>query len=108
MSPLAVLQGLLLQVFDKNIGELALYKAIVSSQRASAAGRSTSEVEDALWAALDIALSNSGKLMVVVDGMDQFGEVESHKFLEHLERFVRDTSLSKQLLYRKFSLQYCR
>lgn len=86
MSPLAVLHGLLLQVFDKNVGDLPLYKAIVSSQRASAAGRSTSEVEDALWAALDTGLSKSGKLMVVVDGIDQLGEVASLKFLERLEK----------------------
>jgi hypothetical protein len=86
MSPLAVLQGLLLQVFDRNIGDLSLFREIVSAQRASEAGRPTSEVEDGLWAALDTGLSHSDKLMIVVDGIDQFGEVASLQFLERLKK----------------------
>lgn len=85
-SPLAVLQGLLLQVFDRKVGDLSLFKAIISAQRLSTAGRPTSEVENALWAALDTGLSESGKLMLVVDGIDQFGEVASVEFLERLQK----------------------
>jgi Cdc6-like AAA superfamily ATPase len=85
MTPLAVLQGLVLQVFDTNVGDLSLFRAIVSAQRASKAGRPTSEVEDALWGALDAGFRESGKLMIVVDGIDQFGESTSLQFLERLQ-----------------------
>jgi hypothetical protein len=43
-------------------------------------------VEDGLWAALDTGLSHSDKLMIVVDGIDQFGEVASLQFLERLKK----------------------
>ena len=86
MSPLAVLQGLVLQVFDRNIGDLSLFRAILSAQSASEAGRPPAEVEDALWAALDKGLSESGKLMILVDGIDQFGEIVSLQFLERLQK----------------------
>ena len=85
-SPLAVLQGLVLQIFDKDVGNLSLFKAIVSAQGTSTAGRPASEVEDAFWAALDTGLSKSGKLMIVVDGIDQFGENASIQFLERLQK----------------------
>jgi hypothetical protein len=97
MTPLAVLRGLVLQVFDRNIGDLSLFKAIVSAQRSSEAGRPLSEVEDALWAALDSGVSQSGKLMIVVDGIDQFGEVLSLQFLERLQKICSKHEQTKAI-----------
>jgi hypothetical protein len=94
LSSLALVMALVLQVFDKDLGDSALYEAVKSAMKLSTAGRSASEVEEALWSALDVAMTYSGPIILVIDGLDSLGESMSAV----LERIQKLSSVRYTLL----------
>lgn len=86
ISSLAVAKALVLQVFDRDVGDTSLYKRVNDAVELSTAGRPSTEVEDALWSALETALSKSGQVMLIVDGIDTLGETTSIQCLERIQR----------------------
>lgn len=105
MTSLAVVKALVLQVFDKDVGNIAFYKAIMSAVAVSDAGRPVHDVENALWAALDVAMAKSQPTMFIVDGIDSVGQ--DSDILERIQRLassnesVKAIALSRPLMKRE-------
>lgn len=85
-SVVAVAKGILLQLLDRNVGNLNLYRIICDILETSAKAKSTQEVENALWRAIEIALHTIPQTMLVIDGIDALdgGEPSALKLLERL------------------------
>ncbi|KAI5782676.1 hypothetical protein EDC01DRAFT_729948 [Geopyxis carbonaria] len=71
-SSASVVKGLLLQLLERNVGDIALYKVLSALYERTEKRGVTDNLEAALWKAFESALEKStNKLMIVVDGLDQ-------------------------------------
>jgi hypothetical protein len=95
MTSVAVVKSLVLQVFEKNAGNTALYKTIMSAVAMSDAGRPVHDVEDALWSALDVAMAQSQPTMFIVDGIDSVGQ--DSDILERIQRLASTNTAVKAI-----------
>ncbi|MCJ1313250.1 hypothetical protein MMC25_006927 [Agyrium rufum] len=70
-SPLSLVKGLLLQLFDSAVGDLELYQRLCEEYRNSK-DIASYNTEDSLWAVLkDTLLSWTQPVTIIVDGLDQ-------------------------------------
>lgn len=69
-SPLSLIKSLLLQILDRKVGHQQLVLKIQDVMEMSAKGRTALDIEQALWEALDLALTNE-KIIILIDGLDQ-------------------------------------
>lgn len=69
-SPLSLIKSLLLQILDRKVGHQKLVLKIQDVMEMSAKGRTALDIEQALWEALDLALTNE-KIIILIDGLDQ-------------------------------------
>ncbi len=85
-TPLSVLKRLVLQSLEQNVGNMSLYKLLSSMVDVSTGARRESDLEEALWNALDQALKTDEYTMLVVDGLDQLagGEAARIRFLDRV------------------------
>ena len=83
-NDLAVAKNIALQVFEKLIGNMDLYKALCGAHTAGTAGKTPEQVADLLWAAIDGALSYLDKTMIIVDGTDVLEAKHQQKLLQRL------------------------
>jgi hypothetical protein len=66
-----VVKGLLLQVLQLNVGDNALYKSLAAAYQLSVRGSLTSQVETALWSALESGLRSDRNQAIVLDGVER-------------------------------------
>ena len=84
-TSLAVAKSLSLQLLEKNIGDEALFHALVKAYDLSQSNETTvAKIEEALWAALDRGLdqfAGKGKdhLVIVIDGLNELKNHDSIK-----------------------------
>ncbi|KAI9768306.1 MAG: hypothetical protein M1840_004914 [Geoglossum simile] len=100
-SSLSVVKGLLLQLLEKNAGDLALYKTVSAVYERTERQNITDDLELAVWNAFSSALRNNPhKLMVVIDGLDQLegGEAESLTLCERLQGVAKANDNVKCIL----------
>ena len=83
-SDLAIAKGLVLQVFDKLIGDNTLYKAICGAMQAEFAGKPQDQVVDLLWLAIQNSISSMDKTMVIIDGTDALETEQQTRLLQRL------------------------
>lgn len=85
-APLSVLKHLVLQSLEQNVGNVSLYKLLSSVLEMSAGTENGSDIEDALWKALDQALKTDENILLILDGLDQItgGEAIRTKFLDRI------------------------
>lgn len=67
----AVVKGLLLQLLERSVGDISLFKVLSALYERTEKAGVTDNVESALWKAFDEALKSTSRLMIVVDGLDQ-------------------------------------
>ena len=94
-TSLAVVKSLSLQLLEKNIGDEALFHALVKAHDLSQSNETTvAKLEEALWAALDIGLdqfAGKGKdhLVIVIDGLNELKNHDSiRSVMERLGLFT--------------------
>ena len=94
-TSLAVAKSLSLQLLEKNIGDEALFRALVKAYNLSQSNETTvAKLEEALWAALDIGLdqfAGKGKdyLAIVIDGLNELKNHDSIRtVMERLGHFT--------------------
>lgn len=102
-SPLSVLKNLVLQALEHNVGNVSLYKLLFSALEISAGRESANDIEDALWKALDEALTTDEHTMLILDGFDQItgGEATRTQFLERLHTTCARQSTVKCIVLTK-------
>ncbi|KAK1750959.1 hypothetical protein QBC47DRAFT_331102 [Echria macrotheca] len=111
-TTLAFLKGVLYQLLEKNVGDVALYEKLVSAYEAFDKHHSESKLEESLWAALETGLrtinDRHANLVIIVDGFHQLGVVGNrdplgfHKQLRAcVSKFktIRVITLSKSISY---------
>ena len=89
-SPLSLIKSLLLQLLDRQIGSEKLLSHTNEAIKQAQSGRSSAEVETALWSALESSLDNR-KLLILVDGLDQLNSarIDNPPVLEILDRVTK-------------------
>ena len=100
-----MVKNLLLQLLEQSVGNVDLYKSLVSVFEKSIKFGHSAETESALWTALDTALSKSHNLVIVVDGLDEVngGDASAIELLGRLHELtakrdtVRTITLSRPL-----------
>ncbi|RDL37292.1 Uncharacterized protein BP5553_04725 [Venustampulla echinocandica] len=105
-TSLNVVKGLLLQMLQLSVGDNALYKSLSLAYKLSVTGSSTSQVESALWKALEGGLRSDRNQAIIVDGIDDLsgGETASLKLLQQLNSVVSKHSMTKCVVFsRPFS-----
>ncbi|KAI9703724.1 MAG: hypothetical protein M1836_007494 [Candelina mexicana] len=96
----AVVKGLLLQLIDLRVGDIALYKSLAEVLTTSTSAKTLVELENAVWTALEAGLEKSGNLMSVIDGLDQLngGEEASHALLKKIHKITGKPNAVKSLI----------
>lgn len=84
VTPLSVVKGLVLQAFDRLIGDQAFYKGLCAVVHADTEGKRPHELANLLWVALDSALSKMSQTMIIIDGVEILGEDEQYALLHRL------------------------
>ena len=108
-TSLNLIKGLVLQLLEQSVGDIALYHSLVAVFEMSAKSKDASEVESALWRAFDTALKTSNNLVILVDGLDVIagGEPAALKLLEKLHDVTsRHSSVKTIVLARPSSKPY--
>lgn len=84
-----------------NVGDNSLYKSLATAYELSVLGAPISQVEDALWKALEGGLRSDRYQTIVIDGIDQLrgGEVDSLRLLERLHTIVSKHSKTKCIIF---------
>ena len=89
---ISIAKNLILQLLESNVGNVALFNALVKVHEMSLEPKEASQLEKALWNALDTGLGSivakSENLMIVVDGLDEVrgGEKTAIAIRDHLAR----------------------
>lgn len=85
-STMALAKSILLQLLDRNVGNMSLYTAVCDVVTTSSKAKSTDEIEQIVWRAIDAGLDNVPQTMLVVDGIDALegGEPSALKALDSL------------------------
>ena len=83
-------KNLILQLLESNVGNAALFNALVKVHEISLDSKDSNQLEKALWNALDTGLggivAKSENIMIVVDGLDEVhgGEQTAKTIRDHL------------------------
>lgn len=96
----------MLQSLEHNVGNISLYKLLTSALEISAGGQNESDIEEALWKALDEALKTDENSMLILDGLDQItgSEATRTQFLERLHNTcVRQSTIKCIVLTKPLS-----
>jgi len=70
-SSLNLVKGLLLQVLEREVGDVTLYQSLVQVYELSTRSGTSSEIEAALWEVLDHAVSKANDMVLIVDGVNE-------------------------------------
>jgi len=92
---------LLLQLLDKSVGDVALYKVLSAIYERAERQSVLEGLEHAMWKALEAALKNhSHSLIITVDGLDQLqgGEPASLDFCKRLQKVAASYRTVKCIL----------
>ncbi|KAJ1705032.1 hypothetical protein NYO67_12811 [Aspergillus flavus] len=89
-GPIGLAKGLLLEILGRQAKDGDLLRALEHSMSLHSSGASSKSVEDSLWRALNIAVKETGKMMVIVDGVDSLnGDPEViPRLFHHLQTLV--------------------
>jgi hypothetical protein len=100
-TTLSVVKGLLLQMLQLSVGDNTLYKSLQVAYELSIKGSPVSQVEDALWKALEGGLRSDRNQTIVVDGIDHLksGESDGLKLLERLHLIASKHSKTKVVVF---------
>lgn len=95
------MKGLLLQILQLSVGDNQLYKSLASAYELFVKGNATSQVEGALWKALEGGLRGNRNQIIVIDGIDLLngGEADSLRLLEQLNSMVSKNSKTKCVIF---------
>ncbi|KAF2203817.1 hypothetical protein GQ43DRAFT_497645 [Delitschia confertaspora ATCC 74209] len=98
-SSLTLIKSLLLQVLDRKIGHERLLSHIAQAMELSENGKPASQVEEALWSALEASF-DYGKTLILIDGLDQLSGVPigNPPQLEQLDRISKATQNVKAIV----------
>ena len=111
-SSLSVVKGLLVQVLEKSVGDVSLYKLLSDLYGRTERESVTEDLELALWKAFEGALGRKPKKMtvtIVVDGLDQLKgkEAASLGLCERLRKIaVKHNNVKCILISRPLSKSY--
>lgn len=89
-SSISIAKNLILQLLESNVGNVALFNALVKVHDMSLDSKDTTQLGKALWNALDTGLggivAKSENIMIVVDGLDEVhgGEQTVKTIRDHL------------------------
>lgn len=100
-SSFSIVRSLLLQLLERNVGDLSVYKILSALYERAERSGVTDNLEAALWKAFDSALGRSEcKLMIVIDGLDHLdgGEPVIWELCERLRCTASKYSYVKCLL----------
>ncbi|OGM48741.1 hypothetical protein ABOM_001997 [Aspergillus bombycis] len=76
-GPIGLAKGLLLEILGRQAKDGYLLRALEHSMHLHSSGASSKSVEDSLWRAINIAVKETGKMMVILDGIDSLnGDLE--------------------------------
>ncbi|KFY35273.1 hypothetical protein V494_06061 [Pseudogymnoascus sp. VKM F-4513 (FW-928)] len=100
-TSLSVVKGLLLQILQLSAGGNELYKSLANAYELFVRGNANSEVETALWKALEGGLRSDRNQTIVIDGIDILsgGEADSLGLLEQLNSVVSKKSKTKSVVF---------
>ncbi|KAE8140501.1 hypothetical protein BDV38DRAFT_280001 [Aspergillus pseudotamarii] len=89
-GPIGLAKGLLLEILGRQAKDGDLLRALEHSMSLHTSGASSKSVEDSLWRAINIAVKETGKMMVIVDGVDSLnGDPEViPRLFDHLKTLV--------------------
>ncbi|KAI9817884.1 MAG: hypothetical protein M1827_001003 [Pycnora praestabilis] len=99
-TSLSLVKGLLLQLLEQSIGDVALYKSLATVAEVSKRTKNAAEVESGLWKAIDTALKTSGNLVVIVDGLEDIkgGEPAALELFQRLHDITASHSTIKAIV----------
>lgn len=95
------MKGLLLQILQLSVGDNEFYKSLARAYELSVKGGTSSQVEGALWKALQRGLRSDRKQTIVIDGIDLLngGEADTLGLLEQLNSIVSKNSMTKCVVF---------
>lgn len=111
-SPLSLIKSLLIQLLDRKIGREGLLSHVHKAMEMAQRGSPASEVETALWDALEASLDDH-KLMFLIDGLDQLSGVRigNPPALEVLERITKSKGNVRAIMFSRLvsnaALKHC-
>lgn len=100
------MKGLLLQVLQLNVGDNSVYKSLATAYKLFIGAAPVTQVEDALWKALEGGLRADRHQTIVVDGVDQLkgGDADGIRLLDRLHAIASKVSKTKVIAFsRPFS-----
>ena len=96
-SDIAIAKALVLQVFDKLIGNQALYRDVCGAIKAELAGKPQEQVVDLLWLSIHNSISSLEKTMIIVDGTDGLETKQQTRLLQRLSELSGSHPLVKAI-----------
>lgn len=100
-SSLSVIKSLLLQMLDRSVGNVSLYKVLSAIYERAERQSVLEGLEPAMWKALEAAIKNhSHSVVVTVDGLDQLkgGEPAVLDFCNRLQKIAASHNTVKCIL----------
>ncbi|KAE8379000.1 hypothetical protein BDV26DRAFT_280639 [Aspergillus bertholletiae] len=96
-GPISLAKGLLLKILEREAKDGDLLKALEHSISLHLSGASSKSVEDSLWRAINIAVKETDKLVVIIDGIDSLnGDPEIiPRLFDHLKMLISQSPLIK-------------
>ncbi|KNG89117.1 hypothetical protein ANOM_002969 [Aspergillus nomiae NRRL 13137] len=96
-GPIGLAKGLLLEILGRQAKDGDLLRALERSMHLHSSGASSKSVEDSLWQAINIAVRETGKMMVILDGIDSLnGDPEViPRLFDHLKTLVSQSPAIK-------------
>ncbi|KAK6511888.1 hypothetical protein TWF481_000792 [Arthrobotrys musiformis] len=109
-SSLTIVRSLTLQLLNKSVGNVDLYKRLANLYNASTKNPeaySSVEIENSLWQIFDATAVASAQLNLVIDGLDAIegGNVEAEKLIQRFKTIIEKNgpnSLNCVILSRQF------
>ncbi|KAE8154646.1 hypothetical protein BDV25DRAFT_135813 [Aspergillus avenaceus] len=103
-GPIGVAKGLLLEALSRQAKDGNLLRALEESMRLHRTGASSKAVEDSLWQALNIAVTDAGKVIIIIDGVDNLnGDPEViPRLFEHLQSLVSNAPTIKVIVLSRY------
>ena len=109
-TSLAFVKSLLLQLLDRNIGDVQLYTQVVQAYEKSKKSGGYAELEDDLWRAFSTGIqtvaSSKANLVILVDGLDDVvgGKQAAAKLFKRLHSILEKRQTIRSVIFsRKFS-----
>ncbi|KAF2144333.1 uncharacterized protein K452DRAFT_246663, partial [Aplosporella prunicola CBS 121167] len=96
-SPLSIVKGLLLQLFDRSVGNIEMAERITSLLKEQVWNED--KMEQALWDVLEIGLKDK-QFMIVIDGLDQLdgGDDACTRFIGRLHQMTSKCPTGKAIV----------